>query len=167
MSSLLTLVDEDDNDIGTKDKDKLSPDDIYRVARLILINPKGELLLAQRAFVKKMDPGVWGLAVEGTVEADETYDSNIRKEAQEEIGVTLGRLELGPKLRMRGKFNHWCQFFITTIDLELDLLVLQKDELETVRWCSKAAIQEEVASYPERFGYNFDLILEKVLPYLK
>ena len=35
-----------------------------------------------------MRPEVWGPAVSGTNEEGETYDSNIIKEAQEEIGLT-------------------------------------------------------------------------------
>ena len=127
MSSLLTIVGNNDNVIGSKAKDQLFPADIYRVARLLIINSKNELLLAQRAFVKEKDPGVWGLAVEGTVEAHETYETNIRKEAEEEVGITLGELELGPKLRMQGKFNHWCQFFITRVDLKTNDLILQEE----------------------------------------
>lgn len=166
MSSLLAIVDENDNVIGSKHKDQLSSDDTYRVARLLIINSKSELLLAQRAFVKEKDPGVWGLAVEGTVEAHETYETNIRKEAEEEIGITIGELELGPKLHMQGKFNHWCQFFITRIDLEIDDLTLQEEELETVAWFDKVSLERQVKQHPERFGYRFELILEKTLPYL-
>jgi isopentenyl-diphosphate delta-isomerase len=57
MNSLLAIVDENDEVIGSKYKDQLSPEDIYRVARLLIINSKNELLLAQRAFVKEKDPG--------------------------------------------------------------------------------------------------------------
>jgi isopentenyldiphosphate isomerase len=167
MSSVLAIVNENDEVIGSKHKKQLSSTDIYRVARLLIINSKNELLLAQRAFVKEKDPGVWGLAVEGTVEAHETYESNIRKEAEEEIGIILGELELGPKLRMQGKFNHWCQFFIARIDLEVDDLTLQEDELEEVEWLDGVSLQREVKLHPEKFGYRFELILEKVLPYLK
>lgn len=166
MNSLLAIVDENDDVIGSKHKDRLSSVDVCRVARLLIINSKSELLLAQRAFVKEKDPGVWGLAVEGTVEAHETYETNIRKEAEEEIGITLGDLELGPKLRMQGKFNHWCQFFISRADFDLDQLTLQEEELEAVKWSDKLSLQEEVKLHPEKFGYRFDLILEKALPYL-
>lgn len=166
MSSLLAIVDENDNVIGSKRKDQLSSDDIYRVARLLIINSKNELLLAQRAFVKEKDPGTWGLAVEGTVEAHETYETNIRKEAEEEVGIILGELELGAKLRRRGKFNHWCQFFIARTDLDVEELALQEEEVEAVRWIDKASLLREVELHSEKFGYRFELILEKTLPYL-
>jgi len=166
MNSLLAIVDNNDKVIGSKDKNQLTSNDIYRVARLLIVNSKGELSLAQRAFIKKKDPGLWGLAVEGTVEADETYESNILKEAQEEIGVNLSNLELGPKLRMQGKYNHWCQFFISRANYDIDQLTLQEEELETVKWFDRVSLQKEFKLHPENFGYRFDLILEKALPYI-
>jgi isopentenyldiphosphate isomerase len=128
----LIIVDEVDNIIGTKDHDSLKPTDIYRVARLLILNSKGQLLLAQRAFNKEKDPGVWGLAVEGTVEDGEDYETNIRKEAEEEIGITLESLRLGPKLRMTGRYNHQCQLFIYNADLDPSELRLQEAELAAV-----------------------------------
>ena len=41
----------------------------------------------QTAFDKKYDPGKWGPSAAGTVEEGETYQSNIIKELQEEIGL--------------------------------------------------------------------------------
>lgn len=162
----LVMVDESDNVIGVKDRDELTLNDIYRVARLVIINSKGQLLLAQRAFVKKKDPGLWGLAVEGTVEEGEDYESNIRKEAEEEIGITLGTVKLGPKLRMTGKYNHCCQFFIYNTELDSSTLQLQEEELAAVNWYEPLTLKQEVTDNPERFGYNFSFILETIWPFL-
>ncbi|HEX4662379.1 MAG TPA: NUDIX domain-containing protein [Candidatus Saccharimonadales bacterium] len=163
----LVIVDEQDTVIGGKDKDEITPQDIYRVARLLIINSKGQLLLAQRAFAKAKDPAVWGLAVEGTVEEGEDYESNIRKESQEEIGVEFDELELGPKLRMTGKYNHQCQFFICHKDLDIDTLNLQDEELAAVKWYDLKELLEEVARHPSKFGYKFNLILETARPFIK
>jgi isopentenyl-diphosphate Delta-isomerase len=162
----LVIVDEDDNVIGAKDRNELMPDDIYRVARLVIINSEGELLLAQRAFLKEKDPGVWGPAVEGTVEEGETYESNIRKEAAEEIDIAIERLEVGPKLRMTGKYNHHCQVFIYHIDLDISKLRLQAEELAAVQWYAPLTLRHEVSERLEKFGYNFGYILETIWPLL-
>ncbi len=166
MGLILTLVDENDTVIGRKDSSILAATDIFRVARLLIINSKGQLLLAQRAFTKRNDPGLWGLAVEGRVEDGETYESNIRKEAAEEIGIEVDNLELGSKLRMTGKYNHYCQFFVYRADLRIDQLVLQKEEVEMAQWFDMPALQRELSAHPEKFGYRFDLILEQALPFV-
>jgi isopentenyldiphosphate isomerase len=162
----LVIVDESDNVIGLKDRDEVAPNDIYRVARLAILNSKGQILLAQRAFVKKKDPGVWGLAVEGTVEEGEDYETNIRKEAGEEIGVMLDSIKLGPKLRMMGKYNHQCQFYIYNADFDVSKLQLQEDELAAVKWYDPLALKQEVSDSPQSFGYNFSFILETIWPFL-
>jgi isopentenyl-diphosphate delta-isomerase len=162
----IVIVDEDDNVIGAKDHNELEPDDIYRVARLLIMNTTGQLLLAQRAFTKEKDPGVWGLAVEGTVEEGEDYESNIRKEAKEEIGITLGTLKIGPKLRMAGKYNHQCQLFIYIADFDISNLHLQESELAAVKWYDPLALRREVTDQPEKFGHNFGYILNTIWPVL-
>jgi isopentenyldiphosphate isomerase len=162
----LVIVDEADKIIGSKDRNDITPSDIYRVARLLIINSEKQLLLAQRSFNKEKDPGVWGLAVEGTLEDGEDYETNIRKEAEEEIGVKLGSLKLGPKLRMTGRYNHQCQFFIYHADLDATQLVLQEEELAAVKWYDPLILRNEVTEVPEKFGYNFSFILETAWPYL-
>jgi len=155
----IVIVDENDTVIGAKPVEDMMPSDIYRVARLVIVSPKGQILLAQRALSKEKDPGVWGLAVEGTVEEGETYESNIRKEAQEEIGVTLGDITFGTSFRMTGTYNHWSQLFIYKADLDAAALHLQEEELAAVLWYDIPVLMQEVAAEPGRFGYNFAAIL--------
>src|ERR1700761_7819266 len=86
---LIQIVDENDTLIGHKPRDQVSATtDYYRIACLWLENSKGEVLLAQRKWTKKNDPGTWGPAAAGTVDQGETYEQNMYKEAQEEIGVS-------------------------------------------------------------------------------
>src|SRR5579883_3197132 len=92
----LAIVDEHDKLISTKAREAIQPSDIYRVAALWLTNPAGDVLLAQRKWTKKHDPGKWGPAVAGTVNSSETYGTNIYKEAQEEIGLAGAPFARGP-----------------------------------------------------------------------
>jgi isopentenyl-diphosphate delta-isomerase len=163
----LPLVDENDTIVGYKQKDELLSTDIYRVSRLVVLNSKGQILMAQRALTKQKDPGAWGLAVEGTVEKGESYESNIRKEAQEEIGITLDNIEYGPKFRRKGKFNHFSQVFICRIEIDADKLHLQASEVERVAWYDVAALQRESIANPNKFGYRFKDILDVILPSIR
>ena len=87
----------------------LHPESIYRVSSLWITNSKGEVLLARRAFNKKHDPGKWGPAVSGTVEEGETYESNIIKETEEELGIKSLKPIAGLKLRVKNKYNYFNQ----------------------------------------------------------
>ncbi len=97
------IVDENDKRIGLKIRRDIKQEEIYRVSALWIENSKGDVLLAQRSFDKKNNPGQWGTAVAGTVEEDEDYDLNIYKEAEEEIGLKGEKFEKSFKLRRIGK----------------------------------------------------------------
>lgn len=83
------IVNENDEIIGHKLREEVDPkNDIYRVSALWVTNSAGDVLIAQRKLTKKHAPGKWEPAVAGTVEKGETDESNIYKEAQEEIGLS-------------------------------------------------------------------------------
>jgi isopentenyl-diphosphate delta-isomerase len=161
----IPVVDENDVQIGLKERDELKSGDFYRVAALWLTNSKGEILLAQRALSKKNSPEKWGPAVAGTVEDGETYDSNIVKEIFEEIGVSVSIDELtkGPKVFVKttekGFFDQW---YFYTIDLPSDEFVIPEDEVTQVRWVSRADFDTWYAERPEDFLSN----ISQWLPYL-
>jgi len=83
----IPIVNEQDEIIKVVDIKDRKPGEICRITGLWLTDPEGNILLAQRAFNKKLSPGLWGPAAAGTVEEGETYESNIIKEAEEEIGL--------------------------------------------------------------------------------
>ena len=84
----IPIVNEQEEIIGYKERDDRNDKDIIRITGLWVTNKERNILLARRSFNKKHHPGVWGPAVSGTVEEGETYESNIIKEAEEEIGLT-------------------------------------------------------------------------------
>ena len=89
MREKVIVVDKNNNIIGSKYRDELQSNDIIRVVGVWIENEKGEVLIAQRSFNKKHDPGKWGPAVAGTLEEGESYALNILKEVKEEIGISL------------------------------------------------------------------------------
>lgn len=135
----IVIVDKDDNVIGAKYRDELIDEkDIYRVSALWVTNSKGEILLAQRRFSKKNDPGKWGPAVAGTVDEGETYEDNIYKEAEEELGIKGLKFSLGPKTSTLNRPNvrhlHFSQWFKVNIDEDLDYFKIQEEEVEQIKW---------------------------------
>lgn len=149
----IVVVNEHDTVIGYKDRDSLSPGDIYRVTSLWLTNEKREVLLAQRSFLKKKDPGKWSCAVAGTVDEGEEYDDNIVKETAEEIGVTLALNDLkkGPKMRLQGSHNDFFdQWYMGTIKSDQPLHK-QDEEVEALRWIHPDELSRLLISQPDYF----------------
>ena len=126
------IVNEQDELIEYKDMNDRKEDEIIRVAALWLINEKSEILLAQRSLNKKRDPGCWGPAVAGTVEEGETYESNIIKEAEEEIGLK----DLKPTLEIKNRRSSSHEYF--------------------GQWFTKDEILKLFAEKPEIFLPGFD-----------
>lgn len=81
------IVNEQDEEIGVKHRHDITSDDIYRVSALWIENSHGDVLMSQRGFMKRNNPGKWSAAVAGTIDEGESYSENIYKEAEEEIGL--------------------------------------------------------------------------------
>lgn len=146
----IPIVNEQDEIIGYKDRKDRNTNEITRITGLWLWNEKGEVLLAQRAFNKELHPGLWGPAVAGTVEEGETYESNIKKEAEEEIGLKNLQFELGPKLRRTTKHAYFAQWFTATINSDYPL-VKQDSEVESIKWFTKYELFNALNETPEIF----------------
>lgn len=146
----IPIVNEQDEIIGYKDRKDRNKIDITIITGLWLWNEKGEVLLAQRAFSKKLHPGLWGPAVAGTVEEGETYESNIIKEAEEEIGLKDLRPTLGPKLRRDTAHSYFAQWFVATINSDYPL-VKQDSEVEAIKWFNKEDLFRALGETPEIF----------------
>jgi isopentenyldiphosphate isomerase len=161
----MCLVNESDEIVGYLDRTKVDYQTmIYRVTALWLTNPKKEILIAKRSNNKDRDPGKWGPAVAGTVEKGESYQSNIYKEAGEEIGLTGYTFKLGPKLRMTSPRNYFCQFFFLELSVLKSDFVLQRTEVDAVAWISKPDLRNDVAINPAKYIPSFPAVLAGLYP---
>lgn len=146
----MIIVDKNDDIVGYK-RGALEKGDIYRVSALWITNSKKEILLAKRHRSKVHHPEKWGPGVAGTVEEGETYESNIIKEAEEELGLKSIKPILGPKTETLGKYHHFTQWFTLVVDREAREFTLQEDEVEEVQWVSPEKLLQQIDEYPDRF----------------
>lgn len=92
------VVNNRDEIIGYKKREELDlSSDLVRSASLWITNSKGQVLLAQRKFTKRTDPGKWAEAVGGTVDGKDSYEETVYREAEEELGIRDVQFTLGPK----------------------------------------------------------------------
>jgi len=147
----IPIVDEEDKIIGYKERDDKDIHTIYRVSYLWITDTDGRILLAQRALDKKHDPGKWGPAVAGTVEEGETYESNIIKEAEEEIGLKNIKPVLGIKRRQQNKYNYFTQEFLLTLPSGFNDFKVQKEEVSEIKWFTVEGLKEKLKESPEDF----------------
>ncbi len=152
----IPIVNEQDEIIEYKDRDLRGEKEITRVTGLWITDSSGKILLAQRSYLKRKLPGLWGPAVAGTVEEGETYESNIIKEAEEEIGLKNIKPKLGPKMRRSTTHEYFVQWFTLVIPKNT-LLVIEKKEVEEVRWFTTEELLSAYQKDPSIFLKNFGM----------
>ena len=158
---LIQVVDRDDNLIGHVARDEFDyATQIYRITALWLTNSQGQVLLAQRKLTKDKDPGKWGPAAAGTMDEGETYDENIRKETEEEIGVTDIEFVKGPKVYFESPRMCWAQWYEATLNLSADEFVIQEDEVEKVEWMDPEWLKNDFEQNPDKYVPSMKYVIE-------
>lgn len=144
----IPIVNEQDEIIKVIDINDRKPSDISRNTSVWLLNEKNELLLAQRAFRKRREAGLWGPSTAGFVEEGETYESNAVKEAEEEIGLKNVKLVKGKKFRRSTDHEYFGQTFIARVDSNYPF-VIDKFEVENIKWVFKEELQKLLEEKPK------------------
>lgn len=147
----IPIVNEQDEIIGYKEREDATTDDLVRASGLWVSDKDRNILLAQRAFSKKYAPGLWGSAAGGVVEENETYESCIVREAEEEIGLKGVIFKLGPKICLPDCF---VQYFSAIVDRDY-VFIKQEEEVEQIKWFSQVELDEFLKEKPEMFMNGF------------
>ena len=160
----IPIVNEQDQIIGYKDYKDRNPKEITRVSALWVTDKEGNILLAQRGFNKRTSPGLWGPAVAGTVEEGESYEVNVIKEAQEEIGLKNFIPKLERKVRRSTSHEYFGQWFSVVVDHKYPF-VKQDSEVEQIKWFSKSEIIKLFNENPKFFVSRFNFTIDYFLNY--
>lgn len=145
------IVDENDVVLGAKLQRYVDySKDIYRVSSLWLTNSSGQILLARRG-IDKHHGGLWGPAVNGTVEGVETYLENIVKESEEEIGLVGVEFTVGPKMYFDDDGRRlFVQYYLASCDKAAEDFELE-DEVNSVKWVDPGWLARDVVDNPEDY----------------
>lgn len=145
------IVDRYDEEVSIKKRSLINSEDIYRVSALWVTDSVGNVLMAKRASSKKNNPDKWGPAVAGTIEEGETYEDNIVKEAEEELGLFNLNLKKGPKIFNKGKHLHFTQWFFVKTNIMISDLKINSEEVAEVKWFDKEELIDLLRNKPELF----------------
>ena len=146
MDELIDIVTKTGEPTGkTAPKSEIHSKGFYHnTAHLWLYTTKGDILLAQRSYNKAICPGLWDVSVAGHIDANETIEDGIIREAKEEIGLELSKENL-QKIGVFPCFqtysngiidNEFHHTFIAQLHVDLSQLTLQKEEVERVKLVS-------------------------------
>lgn len=137
------------------------PDNRYIiVVTLFVQNNKGELLLQKRS---KKKGGKYGF-ISGHPKSGETSIQGIITEAKEEIGIEINEKEL-KLFNTEETTNTFFDFYYLKNDINISNLVIQKEEVEDVKWFSIPEIYDLIEKGD--FFKNHIEAFEIIINYLK
>jgi isopentenyldiphosphate isomerase len=88
---MVDIVDADDRVIGRTTRDAAhSQHLLHRFVQVFVIDPGQRILVQRRSAAKKLGPLLFDASVGAHVDAGETYDQAVRREAVEELGLPAG-----------------------------------------------------------------------------
>ena len=153
------IVDDNDLAIAIKERDDIDfGRDIYRVSALWVSDDRGRILLAQRGHALHNGPGLWGPSVSGTVDDGETYEYNIYKEADEELGIKDIKFEMLGKIFVDGHRRYFCTYYSAVIDDSYPFR-LSPFEVADIKWMSRSQLTE----FPHLYVDGMEQVVQRFL----
>jgi ADP-ribose pyrophosphatase YjhB (NUDIX family) len=107
---------------------------------------------------------MWGVAAAGTVEEGESYDSNILKEAEEEIGLTGIQFVAKQKRLVQGAYRRiFIQTYQALADVPISELKIEKAEAEALKWFTQEELRAKWEGNPNQFTKAFSVFVDLFL----
>ncbi len=158
MTEYIIEVDKNNRRIGLRPHaDFYTGKYIGRGAHLLLFNSHNEILLQRRAPTKQWYPDLLTYSVSGTV-ADESYESCIRRETQEEIGIAVAPKKLFTYPFFGEDNKAWHCLFESKSD---DEIVPDPKEVSDIIWISPEKLQRDIYDNPHKYTPPFVVGMKK------
>lgn len=161
------IVDENDCIIGGKQRKKITTNDIYRVSACWIVDKKWDILLAQRSFTKKHNPGKRWPAVAWTNEVWETYLDNIIKEIKEETNIIVQEKQLivWPKVFYKDSRTYFWQWFILIYTWDKEIIKPELWAIEQLKRHKTIELKKLLHNKPDIFLQSMQNIFDTLSTY--
>lgn len=106
------------------------------IVTLFVENENGKLLLQKRSEQKG---GKYGF-ISGHLQKGETSSQGVIRETKEEMGINIDEKDLNLFYRVKEGQNNFNLYYMNK-NIDTENLILQKEEVEAVKWCSEEEIK--------------------------
>ena len=144
---LWDLYDKNRNPLGTSKirGEKFEKDDYHIVVHVCIFNSDNEMLIQKRQAFKKGWSGLWDVTVGGSALHGEDSQACAEREVFEEIGLKLDLNNQRPFLTVHFAYG-FDDYYIIEKDLDINSLILQQEEVATVKWADKNTIIDLISN---------------------
>jgi len=166
MEEILTLVDENDNEIGreTREKCHLGRGKTHRAITVFLFNDKNSMLIQQRSQKKLLWPRYWDCTVATHVYPNETYEDAAERGLKQELGIaaSVEKILAFTYFAPFGKHaeNEYCVLLVGRYS---GVVTPNPNEVSSFDYLSLQKLREEVSRKGEAYTPWFKIALEKFL----
>jgi len=168
MPEYISIVDENDNIIGTEEKMKCHDGDgiLHRAFTLMVINSKSEFLITKRVKGKRLWPGFWDGSISSHVHEGETYEDAARRRLPDELGVECKKVDFLFKIRYQTRYkdvgseNEIDAFLITE---GIDEIFPNEEEISDYKFLSLDELKEDIEKNPHEYAPWFLIIFKKFI----
>lgn len=156
LPDLILLVDEHGRPVGEEDKNTCHEGEgiLHGAFLVMVLNDKGEMMLARRSALKKLWPDYWDGTLASHYRLNVDRETTVRERIVEEIGVRGGHprrlFDFRYKVAYRdiGSENELCDVFVLE-GVPESSVALHPDEISECRFLGLAGLAEEVKRAPE------------------
>lgn len=157
---IFDIVNNQDEVVGqASQKDVYENSLTHRIAHIMILNDRGEILLQKRGDTCSFLPGYWSTSVGGHVRSGETYEEGAKREGQEELGINM------TDLIFLGKERYWVRpgflkFVSTFVSRHPGPYINLPGKVSESTFFPKGKIQEMLLG-GEKFHPELVFVLEK------
>jgi isopentenyl-diphosphate delta-isomerase len=163
----VVLVDENDNQIGVKEKvaAHLGDGDLHRAFSILVFNEKGETLVTQRSAGKMLWPLVWDSACASHPFENESQEAAGERRLTEELGFTC-KLENADTFQYHEKYkdigaeNEICAILVGDYNGEVHPVA---EEVADYKWMSIRDVLDDMAKNADKYTIWFKIELDRLI----
>lgn len=158
---MVEIVDKDLNILFVTSKEEAHKKGLLHKCTVAqLINSKGQFMLI-KPYSNRQDAGQYVCPVGGHVTAGETDEASLKREVEEEIGISKFKFKLKGKAildrHVIGRHeNHYFIFY----EIYSDEKPVLGNEAETCRWFTAKELKKEIKANKKDFGEAYFFVLE-------
>ena len=156
---MVDIIDENDNVIDTVARSEMRKKNLlHRTVYFMVLNSKGEMLIAKRSETKDIDPGVYETPG-ACVSHGESYELAAQRELEEEFGIKNAELKFLFDFSYKDETrNSISRVYSCIYDGEI---IPQEEEVDEYSFVSPEELKKMVREGKKKFAPQRILLLEK------